>query len=54
VPTLAKGLAWSRGDVTPLPVCEKLPRRLAFEHPLYCALAVGVIASPSVKAARRW
>ena len=51
MPTLAKGLAWSRGDVTPLPVCEKLPRRLAFEHPLYCALAVGVIASPSVKAA---
>ncbi|MGA2881777.1 MAG: hypothetical protein ABSG13_22730 [Bryobacteraceae bacterium] len=37
--------------MTPLPVCEKLPRRLAFEHPLYCALAVSVIASPSVKAA---
>jgi hypothetical protein len=29
----------SAGDVkTPLPVCEKLPGRLAFEHPFYCAL----------------
>jgi hypothetical protein len=48
--------------MTLLPVCEKLLRRLAFEHLLYCGLAVGVIASPSVKAAamvfwqleRRW
>jgi hypothetical protein len=40
--------------MTPLLVCEKLPGRLVFEHPsvlLYCALAMGVIASPSVKAA---
>src|ERR1035438_4164458 len=57
----ATELIWARSPLdpiaalyrkrAPLPVCEKLPRRLAFEHPLYCALAVGVIASPSVKAA---
>ena len=43
---------WRRNDAAAR--LRSCPGRLAFEHPLYClycALAMGVIASPSVKAA---